>query len=250
MIARFTPHLSVLALVAGCGGSSTEATQPVASSDASAATSSAAPVATSGANDAEAEATTFPEKCKQQGNACLPPRKWVERLCPAGNPDVALALFRKGSPFTRAYLAADVKWNASGSSDGSDKIPYDEEVIVLKEYKPNTNGIQVSGAGASYDVTRWDGSCITLQSGELTFNAPPSAKHAKVDFHVLTDATQDTLLKDEKISKTNADRRKECKGVSIGSVSAKCAKLVDQLSELVVVYVQQGGDVPTPEKLR
>ncbi len=248
--------LTVLSLAAlsvlgfGCGGASTPppAGDPASSSGASEEAPKPRPSASAAAS--EADVPGIPDKCEQKGQVCAPPPKFVKRLCGGFNPDVALLFFRKGSPFTRGYLRGNTDaWNASGGASGGDKLVFDEEVIVLLQRGSDLGGMQVSGAEGTFDVLRWDGSCASLSSGELTFTVPPKPKNAKISFKDLGDNTQETLLKNEKIAKLNADRRKECKGVSMGDVSAKCVKLVEQLSDSVAQYVRDGGEIPPPTKV-
>lgn len=242
---RAVPLVSFL-ILAGCGSSTTPATEP--SSDATEAASAPPPATASAApKEEDASATTIPTTCNTKGKVCLPPLAFAKRVCDKGNSDIALYMHRKGTPFTRAYLTHDTEaWNASGGASSNDKVLFDEEVIVMVERAAQTGGIVVGNGGSSFDVMRWDGTCVSLQSEELTFTPPPKAKHAKVDFHALTSAVTDVLLKDEKILKTFKERRTECKGQWSGDVSAKCVKLVGQLSEQVYDYVAKGGEVPPP----
>jgi hypothetical protein len=244
-----TGSLLFLALLVGCGGSHTDAKDPGATS-AEADASSGAPADTA-KSTAHADDGVTPDTCETKGNECLPAQAYVRKLCDKGNSDAALYLFRKGSPFTRGYVNVRTvdAVNASGGASSNDQLVFDEEVIVLTRRVAQAGGIQVSGSGGSVDVLRWDGTCASLQPEELTLTPAPKPKHAKIDFHGLADATQQVLLKDDKLSKTNSDRRKECKGVTMGDVSAKCAKLVDQLGELVVDYVRDGGTIPVPAKI-
>lgn len=244
--------LAGISVLSACGGAASE----VASPEEAATTSAGAPdtkvAATPEGTEPKAEEPKgIPEACDGKDKLCLPPKSFAKRVCGSGfHPDLALHFFGKSSPFSRGYLAMNVNaWNASGGASSADKLVFDEEIIVLLERKADTGGMQVSGAGGSYDVLRWDGTCSTLSSEELTFNAPPKPKTAKVAFKDLSEETQSALLQDEKIKKVNADRKKECKGVSMGEVSAKCVKLVDQLSESIVEYVRNGGAVPKPTKL-
>jgi hypothetical protein len=116
--------------------------------------------------------------------------------------------------------------------------------------RKNETGIQVSGASGGYDVLRWDGTCATLSAEELTRDVPPKPKNAKVLWKDFAEATQNALLGDAAIAKLNKDRRDECKGASIGEVSKKCVTLVDKLSLAIVEYVRNGGEIPTPAKLK
>lgn len=240
------------ALLVACGGSNTESKDATATDAASGAPASSANAASPSQAGSDENAGTVPDTCDKKDNLCLPNPAFVKKLCSSGSPDVALYMFKKGTPFTRGYIAvksADPVNASGGASSNDEPLVFDEEIIVLTHRVAQAGGIQVSGSGGSLDVLRWDGFCASLQPEEVRFDAPPKPKHPKVDFHGLADATQQALLKDDKIAKTNADRRKECKGVTMGTTSAKCTKLVDQLDELVVDFVRNGGDVPLPAKL-
>jgi hypothetical protein len=240
-------------LLVGCG-----ATTPPSEGASSPAIGSGAPVSQSADSTTESPSRAsssavddhaVPTECAASGSLCLPPAAFAKRLCGGAHPDVALAFFRGGSPFSRGFLSKNVDaWNASGGASSADKLAFDEEVIVVVERK-NTTGIQVSGASGSYDVLRWDGTCATLSSEELTFQPPPKAKAAKIVWKYLPDATQAALLADEAIARLNKERRDECKGVTSGDVSVKCVKAVDKLSDAVVAFVRKGGAVPAPARI-
>jgi hypothetical protein len=160
-------------------------------------------------------------------------------------------MLAKGTPWSRGYLrvkSAEALY-ASGGVSSQDKIVFEEEFVLLSRHEANTGGIQVSGAGGSYDVLRWDGSCASLQDEEVSLTATPSPKWAKIPWKNLDDKVKDALLADQKINKTYTDRRKECKGATMGDVSLKCVKLDEQLSAVVVDFLRKGGTVPPPAKL-
>lgn len=240
-----------LLLATGCGSTTEQAASPEgapsasATGEAGAASPAAAPTP---AQDATPAVVT---SCEPKDNVCLPPASFVKKLCANVNPDLALVYFKQGSPFTRAYLTRNTDaWNASGGASSQDKLVFDEEVIVVAVRK-NTTGIEVSGAGGGFDVLRWDGSCASLSSEELTFKAPPGkAKHAKLEWKYYSDESQNALLADEAIAKINKQRRDECKGVSMGDVSKKCVTAVDQLSQAIATFIKGGGAVPTPKALK
>jgi len=175
----------------------------------------------------------------------------VKKLCSNVNPDVALVYFKKGSPFTRAYLTGTTDAvNASGGASSQDKLVFDEEVIVLS-MKKNTTGIEVSGANGNYDVLRWDGSCASLAGGEITFKAPPTKpKSARLEWKMYSDESQNALIGDPAIAKLNKTRRDECKGVTLGDVSKACQVAVDKLSDAIPAFIRGGGEVPTPKALK
>jgi hypothetical protein len=250
---RFQAAATLVALCAtSCGGSATPEPGTATQSETPAETAPDATAAPAkGSPDVAADdGTTVPTDCKQNGELCLPSAAFTKRLCSGMNPDVALAFFKKGTPFSRAYMKMNVDaWNASGGASSADKLVFDEEVIILLSRK-NETGIQVSGASGGYDVLRWDGTCATLSAEEVTLSVPPKPKNAKVVWKDFSEATQNALLGDPAIAKLNKERRDECKGASIGEVSKKCVTLVDKLSEAIVSYVRNGGEVPPPAKLK
>lgn len=236
-----------------CGGSTQEArapepeAAPAGASDA--AESSEAPAE---AASQEAPSSGIPTACaKKGGSTCAPPKAFVQKLCADSFPGVALYLFSNSSPWTRIYLRGKTKaWNASGgASDNSSFLEFDEEVLVLVERKADLGGMQVSGAGASYDALRWDGSCVTLSSEEVTLDKPPSPKSAKVEWRFLDDNVQEALRQEEKVNEAFLARRKECQGATSGEVSMKCVKADQKLSDVIVAHLRNGGKLPTPSKI-
>jgi hypothetical protein len=233
-----------LALLPACGGSPPPApAEPPAPSAAPSAEASARP------EGEEKPSQGLPTACADPGaKECLPPPAFVKRLCSDFYPNVALALFAKGTPWTRAYLSRNVEaWNASGGASSSDKLEFDEEVLVLLHRVPDTGGMTVSGSSGGYDVLRWDGTCASLMGEEITLKLPPRAKHAKIPWKSLDDKVREALQADEKVGKVVTERRKECKGATIGEVSLKCVKADTALSAVIVDFVREGGTLPPPK---
>lgn len=254
--------LSTLALAAllcaACGGS---APPPEAGGESKPAPAAAAD---SGKEKPDADAAAkkksddeasrqIPTQCAESGGdgkLCMPPRAFVKRLCQSFHPDVALVLFAKDSPFTRGYLTRDTEaWNASGGVSSSDKMVFDEEVLILAHRAPDTGGMVVSGAGGGYDVLRWDGTCASLMSEEVRLQRPPQPKYAAIPWKSLDAKTRDALQADEKVGKVVAERRRECKGATMGSVSLKCEKADKMMSTVIVEFVRNGGAIPSPGAL-
>ncbi|XXY55185.1 hypothetical protein WME91_17100 [Sorangium sp. So ce269] len=240
-----------------CGG----ATPPPAEPDPAGSEAAAAPAEKAGGeeseegagkkDDAAAEASKqIPTTCDQQDNMCLPPAAFVKRLCSGFYPDVALSLFAKGTPFTRGYLTRDTEaWNASGGSSSNDKLLFDEEVLILYRRVADTGGMVVSGAGGGYDVLRWDGTCASLMTEEVRLHVPPKPKFAPIPWKSLDQKTRDAFQADEKVGPLIAERRKECKGATMGAVSAKCEKVDKQMGAALIDYVRNGGSLPAPGSL-
>jgi hypothetical protein len=241
-----------LLFVAACGGSQPEAAAPEPEAPAGASEASEASEAPAESTSQEAAPSSgIPTACANKGGGtCSPPKAFVQKLCAESYPGVALYLFANSSPWTRIYLRGKTKaWNASGgASDNSSFLEFDEEVLVLVERKADLGGMQVSGAGASYDALRWDGSCVTLSSEEVTLDKPPSPKSAKVEWRFLDDNVQEALRQEEKVNAAFLARRKECQGATSGEVSMKCVKADQKLSDVIVAHLRNGGKLPTPTK--
>jgi len=242
----------ILFLVTACGGSSAPKAEPPKSEPA--ASSAPAESAAPAAEPAAAEDTgkkKIPEACSGDSGACTMPGPFVRRLCAGVYPELALMFFAKGSPWRRAYVAVKevASFNGLNGPSSEEKLTFEEELLVLSEKKADTGGMQVSGAGASYDCLRWDGTCATLSSEEVRFTAPPKPKHAVVPWRTLADPTQEALLKNDEVSKLATERRKECKGATVGTVSAKCEKVDKKLNDVIVDAVRGGTTVPQPAKV-
>src|SRR5262245_55437873 len=246
LIATFGP----LVLCISCGG----APAPAKSGGASSAKASAEEGADQGEPsadkaDAKADASGLPTACAKT-DPCVPPHKFVDRLCAGSFPGATLFLFQSSLPFTHGFLTRKTEaWNASGGVSSGGYVEFDEEVVLLRSRKADLGGMQVSGAGGGFDALRWDGSCVSLASEEVTQNRPPAPKSAKVEFRFLDGPIQEALRADETVNQAYLDRRKECKGATTGEVSIKYVKAHAKRSEAIVEFVRWGAKDPLPEKL-
>lgn len=241
-----------IALAAACGGAK-PAQSPAAEAEPQAASpAAAAPVAEAPATPASgggAAPGSVPTQCFKSGAVCSPDPQFVKRLCNGKYPSLGLYLF-SNPKWTRGYLTRRTQaWNASGGASDSGWVEFDEEVLILYARVADAGGMQVSGAGGSYDALRWDGSCVTLQSEEVTMSKAPAPKYPPIDFRYLDDDTQEALRKDEKVNKAWQERRKQCKGATSGEVSLSCVKADDSLTKTVIAFVRGGGSIPEPKKL-
>ncbi|MEQ9319382.1 MAG: hypothetical protein RIF41_09480 [Polyangiaceae bacterium] len=207
----------------------------------------AAPAATEeapAAPDAEDDtAEAFPTTCEQVGPVCRPPEAFAERLCKSAKPDVALAMFHGSTPWTRAYVRGDMEaWYASARRSRPYRLRYAEEVIVVAS-RQRSGAIQVSGSG-SYDVVRWDGSCVSLMEGELSFRRPSDPDVAPIQWKRLDDRITSTLAKHPAIAYRNGKRRDACKGFG-ASEDSRCEHAETMLSRKIAEYVRAGGELPT-----
>jgi hypothetical protein len=169
---------------------------------------------------------------------CVPPSDFVERLCTKPHQDVALALFRKATPFTRLYLRGKFE-----------ELSLDEEVLALRFHGVPKGGVVVGSGAGSYDVLRWDGSCSKAVDAEMVSRtAPGRSRTSGVKWHRVSTPIQDALIgASEDVKRAHARRGKECKGAMSGDVSAACEKADHALADAVVDYVRGGGTLPEPD---
>lgn len=223
--------------------------------------SSAAPDRASSPIDAEPEfeakvakrgpPSMLPEACAE-GEECMPPSRWVTKLCGGVHPEVALHMFRGGSPWKRVYSQkrAPAYNGAGGPSLLDERVEKGEELIALRRNSNErgaTEGFSV-GDTAGYDLLRWNGSCVTLHDGEYSHKPPRRREHARVEWRWLGDEVRTALQSDGLVRAAYTERRKECKGASIGLVSKKCVEWDQSLVAAIVSYVRSGGELPEPSE--
>lgn len=240
--------LLALAFFVACGGSRSAPPRPPGGGDLA-----AAETADAGASPPEPPrpaAPSLPTACARPGeDPCVPEVAFVKRLCEGSFPDVALHLLGKETPFTRVWLRGDVDgWNADGGASARARLRLDEEVLVLRRRAAPTNGIVV-GAGGGYLVARWDGTCYTLEDGELAAKRPRAPRAAPIPWRFLEAPTRDALLARPKVLAAFQRRGKECKGATSGEVSRACEQADAALSEAVVAEVRAGITLPVPSRL-
>src|SRR5688572_20069850 len=173
---RSVTTLCLLSLLA-CGGTKKNAEEPEPEGKAEETkTAEADTEGGEGKSAAEAEPAAkegIPTECASSGEICTPPKGFVDRLCQDVYPNVALSMFRQGTPWTRGYMTRKTEaWNASGGASVAGFLEFDEEVILLKHRAAPKGGMQVSGAGGGYEALRWNGACVTLSGEEVTLRPP------------------------------------------------------------------------------
>ncbi len=200
----------------------------------------------------ETKTLELPTECADgSSDPCVMPESYVKRLCAEAYPELALYLFAKDSPWTRIYVSARKvePFNGHGGPSSDKDLEFDEELLVLSTRDPNLGGMSVSGVEKSYDVLRWDGTCATLQAGEVRLHQPPQPKHAVVEWRHLDIEVRNALREDDKIKALAEKRRRECKGVTMGVVSAQCEKADTALKSRVVQVIRDGFQIPKPTTL-
>lgn len=247
----------IAALFLGCGPSTPAAKDPGPTegetSTAAAPSDTSTPDTKKDPTPAADAPVALPTSCANPGEKiCVMPADFAKKLCNGFFPDVALYMFSPNSPWTRAYVNLKKEtdaWNSRNGPASDAKLTYDEEVIIVSEQKPDLKGMTVSGAGASYDFLRWDGTCASLTAEEMTFNKPPKPKAPPIQWRAIEDGTKEALSKDDKFAKIAVDRRKECKGAASGDVTDKCEKADKLLNQTIVDSIRKGVEIPKPQKL-
>lgn len=197
------------------------------------------------------DAAGVPNECTPVEGLCLPPRAFVKQLCQDAYSGLALRLLQASSPFTRGYVRArKVKAvNTRGGPSSDQSLHFEEEVLILAHTGgPGANEMVVSGMGG-YEVLRWDGTCATLGDGELGLRAPRAPGHAPVAWKYIDTNIQDALLQHADVAAARRQHRKHCHGVSLGPLSAECAKAEGALGQSIVDAVRGGLSLPTPDRM-
>jgi hypothetical protein len=190
----------------------------------------------------------IPKKCGKKKGECLPPSRWVKRLCDDVYPDVALHMFRPGTPWKRLYMLARAEaFNASGGASLiGEKLEPGEEVIAVRRRK-NDGQFQM-GNTEGYDVLRWNGACATIHDGDFTTEEPTAVKNSKIEWRTLGLDLRLVLEKQPEIAEAYEARRKSCKGINMGRVSDTCEVDDKRLVDEIVRYVRDGKKLPKPVK--
>lgn len=240
-----TRAFSLLVLVLACG--SQEVSPPRSAADADGAD---ADEADASARMAEMAPRSPIPDCNSDGEECMPPARWVDKLCSGVHPEVALHMFRGGSPWKRMYSRHRAPaYNGAGDRSLSDeRVEKGEELIALRRNEDSALGQMSVGDTAGYDFLRWNGSCVTLQDGEYSTKPPRRRQHARVEWKWLGDAVLSALTNDGTVKEAYVARRKECKGATLGRVTKKCVERESSLVTAIVDYVRSGGPLPQPSE--
>ncbi len=152
-------------------------------------------------------------------------------------------MFKKGTPWTRAYMRLDRElWFAGKKLSSPVLAPRGEELLILKE-RGGGSGIVIGGG--SYDALRWNGTCVSVASDEVTLKSPSAVEVATIKWKYLPDATQDSLLENTVIKSSYRARMKKCRA----SGGDACDRAERDLSQRIAAHVRDGGPVAEPSFL-
>jgi len=181
------PSKIVLAcfLLGGCAGQKAEgsfaaAAPPAAPAPAPALapTAAGALLATAAPDAPSARVPTFAEladSCvKDRGSeACTMAPEEAERTCRSMTPTKALRAFSSPRGLRVGYLTRDMEaWSTARVLGSKSRAAFDEEVLVLAS-RHAKGGIVVTGSAVTYEILRYDGTCASLTSDEITFKRAP-----------------------------------------------------------------------------
>ena len=210
----------------------------------------AAQRATAGASAGDAvELTSEPESVLAAlhctAKPCVAPKAFVETLCAKKNPDAAVALFAAAAPLPRRFIRMQAvdSINPLGPSS-TEKLNFDEEVVVLDGANADPKKLSVSGANG-HNVLRFDGTCAAVMDDELTNKRPPAPHHAQLVWSHLDSSIQDALLADAKVKKARREQRASCGATSTSSnVDARCVETRLRLADAVASAIQSPLALP------
>ena len=254
-MSKSLPFVFAVSALVGCGASAPIVSSPESSRPAVKESAEVAPLAPlpesaavekaapgDDAQEEEPAALEIPTECATAGaKICTPPASFVAKLCQSKSADVALSMFRKSTPWTRAYLRRDMEaWYTGVRLSSPVQLVLDEEVIVVATRSGGSSGIQVSGSG-SYDVYRWDGKCVSVMADEVSLRRPPVPQSAPIVWNSLNEATHEALLDDRAIKLRLDLQRNRC---STNSSAPRCTETTAALIRLIADYVRKGGKLP------
>lgn len=250
-----TSRATLISLSALFGACASTTIQPVSAPSETQLTSAAVPTEaqTRPGDGARAEAATvkteLPSKCdiSTDPKLCLPPAAFARALCAGEYADVALAMFSKGAPWTRAFTVHDVHaWNVTSARSHRSKLTRDEEVLVLAKHEANqAGGMMIVNAQPTFDALRWDGTCVSLDGSELTLRRPASPKSAPLVWSHLGGESRHALLAMPKIRAAEITRNRTC-GSPDKTAAAKCDAADRNFGMSIVDAIRQGAAMPTP----
>jgi hypothetical protein len=244
---RFSPLIALFAL--GCGSTAVPAPAPTPAPPLLPAAEPAPPP--EAATEAEipspeaepvSTALEVPNTCAQSNGPCTPGATFAKALCEQPSPDLALTMFTSKSPWTRAYVRVPMDaWYTGGRHNAPSRLDPGEEVIIVATHGA-AGEIQVGGA--SYDVYRWDGKCVSVMADEVTLKKPRTVTVAPIVWRRLDERVQERLLSSRDVARPHTLMRRECKS---DSSQPSCLDAQIALSLSIANYVRNGGELPAPE---
>lgn len=178
------------------------------------------------------------ETCADPGSSmCTPSARVANELCNRGSQDLALDMFRGGTPWKRAFVRHNLDaWYTGARHQAPVPLEQGEEVLILVNRTAPRSGVQI-GAG-NYDVYRWNGSCASVMADEVSFDKPTFQKTAPIAWERLADETQSGLLGDRAIQLRKDQVKRSCRP---DGAAPDCVTAREALTALIAKRVRQGS---------
>lgn len=180
----------------------------------------------------------LPETCADPNAAiCTPTPRTAEELCRRSSQDLALGMFRGGTPWRRAFVRHDLDaWYTGARRTAPAPLSQGEEVIIIMNRTAPGSGVQVGGG--NYDVYRWNGSCASVMADEVSFDKPTFPKTAPIVWERLDDETQTGLLGDRAIQLRKDVAKRTCRE---DGTAPDCVTAREALTALIAKRVRHGS---------
>jgi len=181
-----------------------------------------------------------------QAKPCLPPAEVAKRLCSTESTDLAIEMFSKSTPWTRAYLKYALHaWNVAGARAHRTLLAEEEEVILLAKHDPSSgSGLTIVGSQPTYDVLRWDGACVSVDGSELRSRKPVAPRAANLVWERLGESTRSSLLAVPTVRSARDARDKACSSTGAPTKReahvARCEGAERSFHRAVIEAVRQG----------
>jgi hypothetical protein len=188
------------------------------------------------------EAPDIPTYCASKSKPCVPAPEFVDALCRKGYPSVAPYLFQKHTPFVREYVKCK-SCEVQAPTRGHDKpaLSFAEELLLLRVITELPDKPK-QPAKESYELLRWDGTCVKLAKRDVVSYLPGNPEAAPIEFDDFDTTMRSALLRDKRIEASHAAREAYCTEPK----GADCARSRKALSDQVIKSIRLGLRLPMP----
>lgn len=242
--------LSLGVVCLGCGATTSPPATPPDVPDRPASgviQTAAAPEAAASEAPPTSSATTreIPSACSD-ASACFPPSTFVDAVCKRKFADLPLYLFAGKLPWKHLYVKAEYvePVNPYGGEQSEAWMKFGEEVVLLRKRGAGSGkGVQISGP-SDVDVLRWDGTCATIREEMLVGYVPAPMQSPRIIWKYLDQGSQDALLKNSVVARAREAEKKGCRDSSPTHPTPACEKVMQKLTDAIVLAVHQSIELP------
>ncbi len=196
----------------------------------------------------------LPHSCSGTGKDCYPPLDFVRRLCKKKYPGVAIVMFNKAAPWQHAYVKVkDVApFNSLGGPSAHTRLEFLEEVLLLREreIKKQQQQMMIMDVPVSFDVLRFDGTCVTLADDEFMTKKPyVRTRYAPVIWQQIDGRIRQALAQHSKVELAADAQEAACHGTFLAGGGEPCKDATQQLARAIIAVLSDGIDLPLPSQL-